>query len=204
MLAYVFWHWRNPAISSSDYEARQRVFHAALALAPPPGFARSFSVALAGAPWAAQGAEAYEDWYLVRDSAALDVLNEAAVTASRSGPHDAAAAVAAGGTAGLYRCRLGAPSSAPRSAQWFDKPAGMRYDELFALLSPLCRGESGAALWSRQMVLGPSPEFCLQAAAPVTLPSALLGRALALRPVWPAAQLLQGVAQATAEQGGGR
>jgi hypothetical protein len=35
------------------------------------------------APWANAGGEAYEDWYLVRDTASLDGLEEAAVTASR-------------------------------------------------------------------------------------------------------------------------
>ena len=195
MLAYVFWHWRQPTVDSHEYEVRQRVFHDALALAPPDGFVRSASGALSGAPWAAEGGEAYEDWYLVRNSAALDALNEAAVTASRAAPHDAAAALASGGVAGLYRLRLGAPSS-PRLAYWFGKPTGMRYEELWALLAPVVKATPGAALWSRQMVLGPPPELCLQAPAAMTLPAPLQARTIALRPVWPvldAAERLAGV-----------
>ena len=107
MLAYVFWHWRRPQVPAASYETLQRGFHAALAAAPPPGFLRSSTLSIAGAPWAAGGGEAYEDWYLVDGTAALDPLNDAAVTASRRQPHDAAAAAAAGGTAGLYRLRLG-------------------------------------------------------------------------------------------------
>src|ERR1700752_4970973 len=105
MLAYVFWHWRRPGGPAADYEALQRRFHAALGAAPPAGFLGSRSLAVMNAPWAAGGGEAYEDWYLVADSAALDPLNDAAISASRQAPHDAAAAAAAGGTAGLPRLR---------------------------------------------------------------------------------------------------
>src|SRR5205823_11608197 len=101
VLAYVFWHWRRPNVSTSDYALRQRTFHAALAAAPSAGFLRSFSRRLSGASWANDGAEAYEDWYLVDDYGALGELNQAAISASRSAPHDAAAALAAAGTAGL-------------------------------------------------------------------------------------------------------
>lgn len=184
MLAYVFWHWRRTDVAAAPYEALQRRFHAALAAAPPPGFLRSRSLALTGAPWAADGHEAYEDWYLVEGSAGLDPLNVAAVSASRQAPHDAAAAAADGGTAGLYLLRSGSAGEVPRTATWFAKPAGMSYADLYALLEPLVRAES-AALWGRQMVLGPTPEFCLHTAGPVALPAPLLPVPLHFRTVWP-------------------
>ena len=187
MLAYVFWHWRQPAIPAADYEARQRDFHAALGAAPPDGFVRSYSHALEGAPWAGGGGDAYEDWYLIHGSAALDPLNDAAITASRQAPHDAAAAVAAGGTAGLYRLRMGEPPAAPNvagHAYWFEKPAGVSYAELWTEMAPVVE-RAGGALWIRHMVLGPSPEFCLQSAGAVTLPPIIVARSLTLRPVWP-------------------
>ena len=188
MLSYTFWHWKQPAAGAAEYEARQRAFHAALAAAPPAGFSRSLSVAIAGAPWANGGGDAYEDWYYVRDFGDLGALNEAAVTASRQAPHNAAAALAAGGAAGLYRLTLGAlPEAPPRSAQWFDKPAGVRYDQLFAAMAPAVERSRGA-LWMRQMVLGPSTEFCLQAGAPAELPLGIEAAALALRGVWPRAE----------------
>lgn len=177
MLAYVFWHWRRPDMAAADYESRQRAFHAALAAAPSPGFLRSLSHAVTGAPWAADGGEAYEDWYLTRDSAALDPLNAAAISASRAAPHDAAAAGAAGGTAGLYTLRQGAPPERPAHEYWFARPAGMGYAALLAALSPVTRDDR--ALWCRFMTLGPSPEFCLQSRTPVVLPSPFDG-ALAL------------------------
>jgi len=183
-LAYVFWHWKRPDVAAGDYEARQRRFHAALAAAPPPGFHGSFSVGLARAPWAADGADAYEDWYLVRDFGALGPLSEAAVSGSRASPHDAAAAVAAGGAGGLYALRQGDAQREPRCAHWFGKPAGLPYRDLFALVAPVVEQARGA-LWMRQLVLGPALEFCLQAAAPAPVPAALRALVLPLRPAWP-------------------
>ena len=140
---------------------------------------------LDGAPWANAGATAYEDWYLVRDMPALASLNDAAVSGPRRAPHDVVARLAADGTAGLYLLRSGAPLAAPRAAAWFGKPSGMRYAELFALLDPIVSG-AGAGLWMRQMVLGPTPEFCLRSDQPVTLPPPIAALQLELTPVWPA------------------
>ncbi len=184
MLAYVFWHWRRPEVPPVAYEALQRRFHAALAAAPPAGFHGSRCLGISGAPWAAGGQDAYEDWYLLDGSAALDPLNAGAVTASRQVPHDAAAAAAANGTAGLYLLRAGGAATGPGTATWFAKPAGMSYAGLATALDPLVRSEA-AALWGRQMVLGPSPEFCLHTARPVALPAPLVPLPLACRPVWP-------------------
>lgn len=184
MLAYVFWHWRRSETDPNDYERLQRRFHEALAAEPPAGFVRSLSVAIRAAPWANRDGESYEDWYLVRDSAALDRLDEGAVSSSRRAHHDAAAARAAGGTAGLYRARVGEPPRAPRQALWFAKPPGMSYEQLYTTIRPLAVA-GGGALWVRQMVLGPTPEMCLQTSEPVTLPPALTPVMFELRPVYP-------------------
>ena len=183
MLAYVFWHWKQAGITASEYENRQRAFHAALVSAPSSGFLGSFSVGLSEAPWAAGGGEAYEDWYLVQDFEALGQLNDAAISASRAAPHDAAAAFAAGGAGGLYGLRLGSAIRRPQYACWFGKPDGMRYSELFDQLSPLVDQVKGA-LWMRQMVLGPAREFCLHAIAPVPLPTAFDPLPFPLRQAW--------------------
>lgn len=140
---------------------------------------------MGGAPWAHQGGVAYEDWYLVRDMAALAPLNEAAVSGPRKAPHDAVARLAGGGTAGLYRLQSGAPLVPPGAAAWFGKPSGMTYASLFSLVEPVVSG-AGGALWMRQMVLGPTPEFCLQSMAPVELPPVISASRISLLPVWPA------------------
>ena len=183
MLAYVFWHWRRHDVESAAYERAQRRFHAALAAAPAAGFLHSHSAALQGASWAAGGGAAYEDWYVVHASAALDSLNAAAISASRQAPHDAAAALAAGGTAGLYTLRAGDARTAPTHATWFAKPAGMSYPQLDRALRDVVA--QGACVWMRYMVLGPTPEFCVHGGRAIELPSPLVGLGLTLRTVWP-------------------
>jgi hypothetical protein len=183
VLAYAFWHWPKPSADRSAYEAAQLQFQRSLAAAPSPGFIRSASYAIAGAPWANQGGDAYQDWYIVRGTTALDPLDEAAITASRKGAHDAAASLAAGGTAGLYRLRLGELPSDVRWAHWFSKPAGLTYPQLFGAVEPALT-PVGGSLWVRKMTLGPAPEFCVLARQPAQLAPQFQMVAIPLRPVW--------------------
>lgn len=184
MLAYVFWHWKRTGVQPREYEDRLCEFHRALANSPPTGFTQSWSVAISKADWANNGDAAYEDWYTVTGSAALDPLNEAAISATRKRPHDEAASVAAGGTAGLYRLRAGSEVVAPRSTQWFDKPEGWSYERLFDELRPII-SSGDIALWGRQMTLGPAREFCLHANEPIELPQGIDAQAMRLRAVFP-------------------
>ena len=102
--------------------------------------------------------------------------------------HDAAAARAAGGTAGLYRLRWGAlPSVEVSHATWFSKPAGMSYEALDENLSGLVQGLP-AELWSRRMTLGPAPELCLLSASTVQLPDAYAAFHVVMEPLWGEAQ----------------
>lgn len=183
LLAYVFWHWRQPSAERGAYESAQQDFQRVLTASPSAGFVRSFSHAVTGAPWANQGGEAYEDWYLVRDAASLDPLEEAAITAGRKAAHDVAASLAAAGTAGLYQLKLGIAPTAPRSAQWFSKPAGVSYGQLFAAIEPAL-GSVGGSLWMRKMTLGPATEFCVLASEPAMLAPMFQMFAFPLRPVW--------------------
>jgi hypothetical protein len=185
VLAYTFWHWLNPAVSAADYESRLQRFHRVLSSDPPAGFSHSYAFAIHGAPWITGAADAYEDWYIISGSAALDPLNDAATTGSRREAHETAAAAAAGGTAGLYRLRLGASIEPPCVAYWFAKPAGVAYQDLYDALRFVVRDAAGA-LWGRQMTLGPAPEFCLHAQRECALPGMLVPVSVPLRPVWPA------------------
>jgi hypothetical protein len=157
-LGYVFWHWTAEAAPS--YRERLAVFHRA---------------------WIPRGA-GFEDWYLVDDFAALGFLNQAAVSGSRREPHDLVARLAVGGTAGVYELKSGRPGEQAETAWWFSKPAGTSYEAFFARLAPLA-GDLDVALWRRQMTLGPTPEFCLRSARPVTLPAELAAVMVACRPV---------------------
>ena len=182
MLAYFFYHWKNESIAESDYEQRLRDFHEAMLAAPPDGFTTSWSVAAAGRPWANDGGPSYEDWYIVRNSADLDPLNDAAISASRKIPHDRVASGTHNGSAGLYRVRLGELIRAPQFSAWFSKPEGWPYAQLYERLTPVL--SKGGALWQRQMALGPG-EFCLHSNHRVPMPEGIEAASTPLRSVFP-------------------
>ena len=170
MLAYVFWHVPAAKVDRGNYERLLIDFHTTLAAHAPAGFDRSFVFRIENAPWIGLGGAAYEDWYVLENSAALDALNDAAVSGPRKAPHDLVASFAAGGAAGLYRLRSGSLESmkAARHALWFSKTPGP-YDAFFQRL----RGLSDAPatnLWMRQMVLSAGPEFCLRSASKPQMP----------------------------------
>jgi hypothetical protein len=171
MLAYVFWHWPKSNISLSEYVTRLTGFHASLAKHAPEGFSHSVVVQLTKPPWLKAESIAFEDWYLVKDSAVLDPLNFAAVSGENESPHNEVAFEAAGGIAGLYRLKQGdirALQSA-NFATWFSKAPSVSYDKLYSELTPLCT-RSGVGLWCRQMTLGPTTEFCLRSENELELP----------------------------------
>jgi hypothetical protein len=70
-LAYVFSHRPADGVDIADYEIALKRFHASLGGSPPVGFLGSSTF---------RTGDRYSDWYLVESSAALDFLNEAAVS----------------------------------------------------------------------------------------------------------------------------
>jgi hypothetical protein len=168
MLAYVFWHVPSPRVAIEDYEQGMRDFHAALATEAPAGLGPSMTFALGAVPWL-EGAPGYEDWYLVDGFAALGVLNQAAVSGAAAAPHDAAAAAMGSGIGGVMGHVAGSVVPArPAWAAWLSKPAGMAYEPFHAEFAAALGGDAGA--WRRQMVLGPSSEYCVLADAERALP----------------------------------
>jgi hypothetical protein len=147
VLAYVFWHRPDAGVVRVGYDAGLVAFQDAVA--DVVRAAATFRVSRL--PFA--DGDGYEDWYLVDDWAALGTLNEAAVSGERRLPHDAVAAMAAAGWGGVYALVRG-PARPPELARWEDKPRAEGYDGYMdRQLAP--------AIWQRQMVLGPAPEFCL-------------------------------------------
>jgi hypothetical protein len=183
MLAYVFWHWPQPGVDAAAYVAHTAAFHETLAANKPQGFQRSAVFQIEDANWLDTRGTAFEEWYLLDDSAAMDRLNDAAVSGACEEPHNRVAREAAGGTGGLYRLRAGSEDlGAARFAIWLAKPDGMSYPHFFDALQPIT-SQSGVALWGRQMTLGPTTEFCLHSAAAVELPAGFGGRQFALTPL---------------------
>jgi hypothetical protein len=161
LLAYVFSHRPAGGVDVADYEAALQRFHAALAAAQPLGFISSSTFRVG---------DGYSDWYLVENSAALDVLNEAAVSGARTPVHDAAARMAVDGVGKLLSLAGGEPMAGPGFEIRFSKPKGMSYADLYERMQPIASGP-GSSLWRRMMVLGPPPEFCLVRSSETELPS---------------------------------
>ncbi len=178
MLAYVFWHWPQPSVDQDTYLAHLGEFHENLAANKPAGFQRSVVFRIRDAGWLKTTGDAYEEWYLLDDSAAMDRINEAAVSGLCEEPHNRVAREAADGVGGLYRLRAGPENLAEaKFATWLSKPAGVSYNDFFAALQPQT-SQPGVALWGRQMTLGPTTEFCIHSATPVELPHGYTGHIL--------------------------
>ncbi|HET6312124.1 MAG TPA: hypothetical protein VFH00_14110 [Candidatus Nitrosotalea sp.] len=173
MLAYVYFHRAGPGVETPPYEAALLRFHASLASKPPPGFISSTTYRIGSG---------YADWYLVDSSAALDLLNEAAVDRARSAPHDAVALLSADGAGKLLMLRSGSARPQPGFEIRFSKPAGTTYRELYERLKPWT-DRAEVSLWRRMMVLGPAPEFCLVAPSQLDLPDEMRPETLQREPI---------------------
>lgn len=170
MLAYVFWHWPQSEVDAETYVDHLVAFHRTLNANKPDGFHGSRVFRINGVSWLDTKGDAYEDWYLLDDSAALDRINDAAISGPCEAPHTLVAREAAGGTAGLYRVKTGDIFAEPRFALWLSKPEAVSYTDFYQILRPVL---AGAALWQRQMTLGPTTEFLIHSATPVQLPETL-------------------------------
>jgi hypothetical protein len=173
VLAYVFSHRPAGDVEVAVYEDAMRRFHTALASAPPSGFIRSSTFKVG---------DRYSDWYLVENSAALDVLNAAAVSGARTPAHDTAARMAVDGVGKLYSLVSGEPPAGSGFEIQFSKPAGMAYPDHYERLRPYA-ARPGVSLWRRMMVLGPPPEFCLIAPSEIELPPEFRPEVLRREPI---------------------
>ena len=184
MLAYVFWHWPQSNVDRDSYVNHVIDFHNTLAANKPPGFHHSFVFRFRGASWLNTTGEAYEEWYLLDTSAAMDPLNDAAVSGVCEEPHNRVAREAADGTGGLYRLRAGLGQlSETRHALWLSKPAGVSYKDFYSTLEPLT-SQPGVAVWGRQMTLGPTTEFCIHSSNQIELPPGYSSLQLQITPVY--------------------
>jgi hypothetical protein len=184
MLAYVFWHWRNDRVSREEYETDLRRFHQTLASNRSAGFNGSTVFSIEGAEWLDAPGTAYEEWYLLDDSAAMDPLNHAAVHDACEEPHNRVARNAAGGTGGLYRLRIGTENLAQaKFATWLSKPEKLSYGDFYEALKSSAT-QQGFALWGRQMTLGPTAEFCIHNQTQTTLTPEYKSKTYALNLIW--------------------
>jgi hypothetical protein len=180
MLAYVFWHWPQSSVDPETYVIHLEGFHRTLAANKPKGFQGSVVFRIEDPDWLQTRGAVFEEWYLLDDSAAMDPLNDAAVSGACEQPHNLVAREAAGGTGGLYRLRSGQEVlGEARFAVWLAKPDGVSYKSFYEALE-LLTTQPNVALWGRQMTLGPTTEFCIHSQTPIQLPAGYTGRQLPL------------------------
>ena len=168
-LAWLFWHTPHELVPRDEYHEAMAAFHRAVRRIAPPGFCGVRVLEYESTPWLPSAREVYENWYFVEDSAALDHLDRAAISADAEIEHRRIAALTSAAAAGLYRLRAGTPAAQPSRCTWLNKPRSKPYD-------PFIKGLSASgAVWTRQMVLGPTPEFCLEGCIPETADFAAQG-----------------------------
>lgn len=185
MLAYVFWHWPLVNLDRDAYVEHLIDFQRTLAANKPNGFRGSVVFRIRNAGWLNTQGEAYEEWYLLDNSAAMDPLNDAAVSGACLEPHNRVARDAADGTGGLYRFRAGGDADLGRArfAMWLSKPSGVSYKDFYVGLESIT-SQPGVGLWGRQMTLGPTTEFCVQSPTACQLPQGYSGHSVPLELVW--------------------
>jgi hypothetical protein len=177
MLAYVFWHRPAGEVEIATYEQALLRFHRSLRARPPVGLRGSAVYRAVDLPWLEGEGPGYEDWYLVDDWAALGVLNAGAVAPGHRHSHNEIARRSGPGAGALYGLCEGEPVlEAVRVAIWVSAARGSNRDVVAGLLADGIDGDYGG-LWQRQLVLGPTPEYCLLAreapvgVAPTRLPA---------------------------------
>ncbi len=183
MLAIVFWNSRRTNASENDYRSSLIEFHQALNKNKPAGFRFSVTYRAGAVPWFAPKNEIFEDWYLLSNFAAMDVLDRAVLSTHGKEAHrylmsntGQASGAAFGLTRGMARME-----NLP-VANWLQKPRNVSDCKLLKTIEEqLPAGKF--SFWSRAMALGPT-EQCVLSSGPVALPSRYRAVSVQRKLVW--------------------
>ena len=169
MLAVVFWNSRRTSNEANSYESSLSEFHQALNANKPEGFRFSATYRVAEIPWFTPKNEIYEDWYVLKNFAALDCLDYAVMHTDSKDAHRYLMMNTAMASGAIYALTKGAARlDGLPEANWLLKPRKVTVDNFIeSTKAQLTDGK--CSLWTRALGLGPT-QHCLLSSSPVDLP----------------------------------
>ena len=195
MIAYVFWHWRDPRIEEIAYQQLLINFHERLHRHKPSGFLDSAVFQMEQAPWSGMELETYEEWYILENSSAIDALRILMEKGRCKEHHERFKQWDTGGIGGLYSLQqepLHFDCTMIQAAHWFSRPTGVTEEALQMMLQNQRQQEPGYC-WRRILLLGPAPEFCWQSSIDARYLDPLAPRRLNIQTIWTRLDLMQPV-----------
>ena len=194
MIAFVMWH--RPPIGFDDEVYRKHLFefHQSLADKKPKGFVSSHVFRTSYAHCLPNRGDAYEDWFILKDSSGLDGINEAILERNSRIGHDPLAQHARDEATAIYRFRGGdSEIESARYALWLSKPEDVHHLAFLDALKCALRGCHGSA-WTSQLGLSPTAEFCLLVPRPMRFHDDI-HTIEPLRSIWPEREAEEALSQ---------
>jgi hypothetical protein len=185
MLAIIFWNARLTQCDAGTYQNSLTGFHQSLSEKKIDGFRYSATFRVSNVPWFEPETAVYEDWYVMKNFAGMDALDQAVVETPCQAPHMALMQSLSGAVGGAYGLVNGVGRMAGMAhAQWFSKPRDVSDADIAALVQTQAPGAQHS-FWTRGMAMGPMGNVLLSN-EPVTLPDRFGALSVARERVWPA------------------
>ena len=167
MLALIFWNARRTDVDKSRYREALFAFHAELNRVKPAGLRYSCTFMSPPLPWFAPTNEVYEDWYVLRNFAGVDALDEAVAERDTMQSHRYLMRNTAGASAAIVGLAGGQAKICDYTeAYWTSTPRGITSAEFVSRAANQSR-MARTSVWTRSLALGPREQLVL-AKAPIS------------------------------------